>query len=54
MRDRKTGKSRGFCYVAYEDQRSTVLAVDNFNGVEVNCIEKCLTIKYSYVEEPSE
>ena len=35
MRDRKTGKSRGFCYIAYEDQRSTVLAVDNFNGIEV-------------------
>lgn len=35
MRDRKTGKSRGFGFVAYEDQRSTVLAVDNFNGVEI-------------------
>lgn len=35
MRDKKTGKSRGFAFVAYEDQRSTVLAVDNFNGAEV-------------------
>jgi len=35
MRDKKTGKSRGFGFVAYEDQRSTILAVDNFNGVEV-------------------
>lgn len=35
MRDRKTGKSRGFAFVAYEDQRSTNLAVDNFNGAEV-------------------
>ena len=35
MRDRKTGKSRGFGFIAYEDQRSTVLAVDNFNGAEV-------------------
>ena len=31
-RDKKTGKPRGFAFVAYEDQRSTVLAVDNFNG----------------------
>lgn len=35
MRDKKTGKSRGFAFVAYEDQRSTILAVDNFNGAEV-------------------
>ena len=34
-RDRKTGKSRGFAFLAYEDQRSTVLAVDNFNGTEL-------------------
>ena len=31
-RDQKTGKSLGFCFLAYEDQRSTVLAVDNLNG----------------------
>ena len=30
-RDKKTGKPRGFAFVGYEDQRSTVLAVDNFN-----------------------
>jgi len=29
------GKSRGFAFVAYEDQRSTVLAVDNFNGTNL-------------------
>jgi RNA-binding motif protein, X-linked 2 len=34
-RDRKTGRSRGFAFLAYEDQRSTVLAVDNMNGAEV-------------------
>lgn len=34
-RDKKTGKARGFAFVAYEDQRSTVLAVDNLNGVEL-------------------
>jgi RNA recognition motif-containing protein len=28
-------RSRGFAFLAYEDQRSTVLAVDNFNGARV-------------------
>ena len=32
LRDKKTGKSKGFAFICYEDQRSTVLAVDNFNG----------------------
>lgn len=35
IRDKDTGKSKGFCFLAYEDQRSTVLAVDNFNGIQV-------------------
>ncbi len=35
VRDSKTGKSKGFAFVAYEDQRSTVLSVDNFNGTKV-------------------
>ena len=35
VRDEKTGKSRGFAFMAYEDQRSTVLAVDNLNGARV-------------------
>jgi RNA-binding motif protein, X-linked 2 len=35
VRDAQTGKSRGFAFVAYEDQRSTTLAVDNFNGAKV-------------------
>jgi RNA-binding motif protein, X-linked 2 len=32
VRDRETGKQKGFCFLKYDDQRSTVLAVDNFNG----------------------
>lgn len=32
VRDKDTGKSQGFAFVKYEDQRSTILAVDNFNG----------------------
>ncbi|VDN07853.1 unnamed protein product [Thelazia callipaeda] len=35
IRDHKTGKSRGFAFLCYEDQRSTVLAVDNFNGIKL-------------------
>lgn len=34
-RDRETGKSRGFCWLKYEDQRSTDLAVDNLGGATV-------------------
>jgi len=35
VREEGTGKSRGFCFVKYEDCRSCVLAVDNFNGTMV-------------------
>lgn len=33
VRDKVTGKSKGFAFVCYEDQRSTVLAVDNLNAI---------------------
>ncbi|KAF5193771.1 RNA-binding motif protein, X-linked [Thalictrum thalictroides] len=35
VRDKATGKSKGYAFVAYEDQRSTNLAVDNLNGANV-------------------
>lgn len=35
VRDKATGKSKGFAFLAYEDQRSTILAVDNLNGAKV-------------------
>lgn len=34
-RDKETGKQKGFAFVMYEDQRSTILAVDNLNGAQV-------------------
>ena len=35
VRDEETGKSKGFAFLKYEDQRSTILAVDNMNGITV-------------------
>lgn len=35
VRDAETGKGKGFAFLAYEDQRSTVLAVDNLSGAKV-------------------
>lgn len=34
-RDPNTGKPRGFAWLMYADQRSTILAVDNLNGASV-------------------
>ncbi|XP_026190256.1 RNA-binding motif protein, X-linked 2 [Cyclospora cayetanensis] len=35
IRDQKTGVPRGFGFLGYEDQRSTILAVDNANGMKL-------------------
>lgn len=35
IKDVQTGDSRGFAYLKYEDYRSCVLAIDNFNGIKV-------------------
>ncbi|KAI9654111.1 MAG: hypothetical protein M1821_006822 [Bathelium mastoideum] len=35
VRDKETGKSKGFAFLKYEDQRSTDLAVDNLGGAQV-------------------
>nr|XP_039256450.1 RNA-binding motif protein, X-linked 2-like isoform X1 [Styela clava] len=35
IRDKKTGKSKGFAFLCYQDQRSTILAVDNLNGAKI-------------------
>ncbi|KAH7961351.1 hypothetical protein HPB52_008161 [Rhipicephalus sanguineus] len=46
IRDKKTGKSKGYCFLCYEDQRSTVLSVDNLNGISL-CKR---TIRVDHVE----
>lgn len=35
VRDKSTGKSKGYAFLCYEDQRSTILAVDNINGFKL-------------------
>ena len=35
VRDKVTNKSKGFAFIKYEDNRSTILAVDNFNGMKL-------------------
>ncbi|CDU17449.1 RNA-binding protein, putative [Plasmodium yoelii] len=44
VRDKETGKSKGYCFLAYEDQRSTILAVDNFNGFKL--LDKPLVVDH--------
>lgn len=43
-RDKDTGNRKGFAFLMYEDQRSTVLAVDNLNGAKV--LEKTLRVDH--------
>lgn len=43
-RDKDTGKTKGFGFLMYEDQRSTVLAVDNLNGAKV--LERTLRVDH--------
>ena len=35
VRDKDTGKAKGYGFLCYEDQRSTSLAVDNLNGIKI-------------------
>ncbi|OCH94277.1 hypothetical protein OBBRIDRAFT_823571 [Obba rivulosa] len=43
-RHKDTGKTKGFGFLMYEDQRSTVLAVDNLNGAKV--LERTLRVDH--------
>eukprot|EP00033_Pygsuia_biforma_P003350 GCRY01003670.1.p1 GENE.GCRY01003670.1~~GCRY01003670.1.p1 ORF type:complete len:149 (+),score=15.70 GCRY01003670.1:155-601(+) len=47
VRDKDTGTSRGFCFIGYEDVRSTILAVENFNGTKI--LER--TIRVDHVKD---
>ena len=49
-RDKETGKPKGFAFLMYEDQRSTILAVDNLNGA--NVLER--TIRVDHVKNYKE
>ncbi|KAI9916793.1 hypothetical protein PsorP6_017086 [Peronosclerospora sorghi] len=44
VREAKTGKSKGFAFLKYEDQRSTILAVDNLNGYKL--LERVLRVDH--------
>lgn len=35
VRDKETQKSKGFAFLSYENPKSAVLAVDNFDGIKV-------------------
>lgn len=48
VRDKATGKQKGFCFICYEDQRSTVLAVDNLNGIKVSFDRKKVSFVKSF------
>uniref|UniRef100_A0A5B6YX91 Putative zinc finger CCCH domain-containing protein 25 isoform X2 n=1 Tax=Davidia involucrata TaxID=16924 RepID=A0A5B6YX91_DAVIN len=56
VRDKGTGKSKGFAFIAYEDQRSTNLAVDNLNGAQIlgRIIRVDHVTKYKKKEEEDE
>ncbi|PIM99748.1 putative RNA-binding protein (RRM superfamily) [Handroanthus impetiginosus] len=56
VRDKGTGKSKGFAFLAYEDQRSTNLAVDNLNGAQIlgRIIRVDHVNKYKKLEEEDE
>ncbi len=50
VRDKETGKSKGFAFLKYEDERSTILAVDNFNGATL--LGKLLRVDHTDYRPP--
>ena len=46
VKDKETKKSRGFCYLKYEDYRSCILAIDNFNGIQI--YDKKIKVDHTY------
>ncbi|KAJ3450313.1 RNA-binding motif protein x-linked [Anaeramoeba flamelloides] len=51
VKDKKTGKSKGYAFLAYEDQRSTILAVDNLNNAEL--LKRKLRVDHSKDYRPN-
>jgi RNA-binding motif protein, X-linked 2 len=47
VRDKSSGKSKGYAFLKYLDQKSTILAVDNCNGIEL--LKR--TIRCDHVEQ---
>lgn len=43
-RDKKTGASRGFAFIEYEQNESSILAVDNFDGIKL--LDRVLTVNH--------
>ncbi|ORY94147.1 hypothetical protein BCR43DRAFT_495942 [Syncephalastrum racemosum] len=50
IRDKYDGKSKGFAFLQYEDQRSAVLAVDNLNGSDI--LGRTIRVDHSYGPKP--
>ncbi|CAJ0591680.1 unnamed protein product [Cylicocyclus nassatus] len=44
LRQKQTGRSRGICFLCYQDLASTILAVDNFNGITL--LRRKLKVNY--------
>jgi len=58
IREKTSGKSKGFAFLCFEDQRSTTLAVDNFNGSKL-CgrilrVDHCAKYKPPKIDEAEE
>ena len=51
VRDEATGKSKGFAFVKYEEWRSAVLTVDNFNGMPL--LGRTLRVDHARYKPPA-
>ncbi|KAF9573471.1 hypothetical protein EC968_008447, partial [Mortierella alpina] len=54
VRDKDTGKSKGFAFIKYVDQRSTILAVDNLNSAQNYKVPKVFDADGNEIEPDEE
>lgn len=47
IRDKSSGKSKGFCFICCEDQRSTFLAVDSMHSHQL--LKR--TVRVGYIDK---